>query len=191
MKRNVFLLSIALLMGYLSVAQQYSVKADQSLLKWEGKKIGGKHYGEINLKSGSFTLKNDQLVNGKFVIDMNSIVCHDLDSETWNKKLVDHLKSDDFFGVENFPVATLELKSSTAFNEDNKMLVKGLLTIKGKTNPIEFEAQRMGDVFSANIEVDRTLYDVRYGSKKFFANIGDKAINDIFTMEVKLVAQKK
>jgi len=38
----------------------------------------------------------------------------------------------------------------------------------------------------ASLKIDRTLYDIRYGSNNFFENLGDKAINNEFDLEVTL-----
>jgi len=187
--KRILNLAIALLVGTLSVtAQNYKVDASKSVLKWNGKKVTGEHHGKINLKEGSFEVKNDQLTGGKFVIDMKSITNEDLQGE-WNDKLVGHLKSDDFFGVETYPEATLIIKESSKIT-NGKAKLKGTLTIKGITNPIEFDAVQNGNNFTATITVDRSKFNVRYGSGKFFDNLGDKTIYDDFTIEVNLVASK-
>lgn len=182
--KKVINLVMALLVAFVATAQTYEVKTSESNLKWTGKKVAGSHYGKIDLKEGSFTLKNDQLEKGKFVIDMSSITCDDLSGEM-NKSLVGHLKSDDFFSVATHPEATLLLAESTKL-KNGKTTAKGLLTIKGITHPIEFEATQNGNKFSAVINVDRTLYNIRYGSGKFFSNLGDNMISDEFTLEVNL-----
>lgn len=185
MKNFKNILTAAFLIVGLSVfAQEYSVDAKSSKLKWTGKKVGGKHWGHIDIKSGSFKVEKDMITSGEFTIDMATITCDDLEGE-WNQKLVGHLKSDDFFGVDKHPTSTLKIKESTSFKK-GEATVKGELTIKGKTHPVEFTAMKNGKSYTATIVVDRTLYDVRYGSDKFFDNLGDKAINDEFTMEVKL-----
>ena len=46
-----------------------------------------------------------------------------------------------------------------------------------------------GNTYSATITVDRSKYDVKYGSKSFFEGLGDKVIHDNFTLEVKLVVE--
>ena len=38
----------------------------------------------------------------------------------------------------------------------------------------------------AEIVIDRSKYDVRYGSGSFFDDLGDKTIYDDFTLTVKL-----
>lgn len=169
-----------------SSAQTYTAIPSKSVLKWNGKKVTGEHSGKINLKEGSFSVANNKVSAGKFVIDMASITNDDLEGE-WNQKLVGHLKSDDFFGVETYPEAILVLKESTKL-VNNKATLKGDLTIKGITNPINFEATQSGNSFKATITVDRSLYNVRYGSGKFFDNLGDKTIYDDFTLEVEIVA---
>ncbi|HPR61964.1 MAG TPA: YceI family protein, partial [Prolixibacteraceae bacterium] len=113
--KKVTSLVIVLLVAFAAAAQKYEVKTSESNLKWTGKKVAGSHYGQIDLKEGSFTLKNDQIESGKFVIDMNSITCDDLTGDM-NKSLVGHLKSDDFFSVESYPEATLLLSESTKLN---------------------------------------------------------------------------
>lgn len=178
----------ALLVLVLAVsAQNYTVDTSKSNMKWTGKKVTGEHYGNIDLKEGAFEIKNGKVSNGKFVIDMTSLTVTDLEGE-WMEKLLGHLKSDDFFGVENHPEAVLEVTGSSKLKND-KATVKGNLSIKGKTHPVEFEATQDGKIFTALVTVDRTLYDIRYGSGKFFDNLGDKTIDDEFTLEVSLQAK--
>ena len=112
--------------------------------------------------------------------------CEDLTNEGANKKLVGHLKSDDFFGVEKFPVSNFKVTKATTFTKGKAMLT-GVLTIKGKSEPISFEVIKTGDVYSTQLKVDRSKYDVRYGSKSFFDNLGDNFINDIFILDIQLV----
>lgn len=103
---------------------------------------------------------------------MTSLESTDL-SGNMKGKLDGHLKSDDFFGVENHPEATLMLTSVKATGK-NAYNAKGKLTIKGKTNPVEFTIAIYGSKANATVKVDRSKYDVRYGSGSFFDNLGDK-----------------
>ncbi|MCB2208257.1 MAG: YceI family protein [Bacteroidetes bacterium] len=166
-------------------AQNLTVDTEKSTLAWHGEKVTGEHDGMIELKEGWLSWNNDKLTGGKFVIDMSSITNTDLEDAEYNTKLVNHLKSDDFFGVEKFPTAKLEIKSSEKFS-NGKAKIKAHLTIKDITHPIEFDAQKDGNWFMAEIVVDRSKYDVRYGSGSFFDNLGDKMIYDDFTMTVKI-----
>lgn len=171
----------------------YKVDPSKSTLGWTGTKVTGKHNGFIKLKEGQLLFDGETLKSGNFTIDMNSISCTDLTDPGYNEKLVGHLKSDDFFGVEKFPDAKLEIRSATPTGKGN-YTIKGDLSIKGKTNPIEFPATVTikGTELTAKskIEVDRSKYDVRYGSGSFFDDLGDKAIDDIFVLEIELKGKK-
>ena len=156
------------------------VKVDKSSVTWKGYKVTGSHQGQINLQKGTLEFKEGVLVGGEFVIDMASIVNTDMEGE-YKAKLEGHLKSDDFFGVENHPTAALvftEVKSTGK----NSYEVKGDLTIKGKTNPVTFDLSVYGNKATANVKIDRTKFDVRYGSTSFFDNLQDKAIYDEFDL---------
>jgi polyisoprenoid-binding protein YceI len=188
MKKIFNLAVILLFVAATATAQSYTVEPSKSVLKWSGKKIGKEHFGNINLKEGKFEVKNNKVASGKFIIDMTSITDEDMQGE-WADKLVGHLKSDDFFGTANYPEAILVLKESTKL-VNGKAKVKADLTIKGTTHPVEFEATQTGNEFNASVTFDRSLYNVRYGSGKFFDDLGDKAIYDDITIEVKLIATK-
>jgi polyisoprenoid-binding protein YceI len=125
------------------------------------------------------------LSGGTFVIDMTSITNTDM-SGNMADKLVGHLKSDDFFGVATYPTSTLVI-TKVEGAENGQYKVTADLSIKGKTHPVTFVTKNEGDTFMADIKVDRTLYDVRYGSGKFFEGLGDKMIYDNFELSVTLV----
>jgi polyisoprenoid-binding protein YceI len=171
----------------LNAQQKFTADAANTKLEWLGEKVTGKHEGTINLQSGWLSWKDNKIQAGEFIIDMNSIT----ESKN-NEKLTGHLKSDDFFGVEKFPTAKLVLTESTSF-EKGTATVKGNLSIKGVTNPVEFKAAYQkkddGTWFFANIVVDRTKYNIRYGSGSFFDNLGDKTIYDEFKLKVSLLVK--
>jgi len=189
-KSSIIALSLLLMAGSLSYAQDYKVLGDKSTLRWTGKKVGKDHVGTIGLKEGSFTLKNGKFTQGTFIIDMNAMVNEDVKDPEWNAKLIGHLKSDDFFGVEKFPVSTLKIRESSGFEKD-EATVTADLTIKGITHPVTFKVKRIGDVFQSTVVFDRSKYDVRYASGKFFSNLGDNAISDEIPLAVTLVAVKR
>jgi len=117
---------------------------------------------------------------------MTSITNTDLTDESYNQKLVGHLKSDDFFGVAKFPTANLKITKAAKFS-NGKALVTGDITIKGKTEPITFEIVKSGSSYTAKLEIDRSKHNIKYGSTSFFDELGDKAIDDIFTLDIKIV----
>lgn len=156
------------------------IKVESSKVIWKGYKVTGSHEGTINLKSGVLNFEDDKLVGGEFVIDMTSINTTDLEGN-WKDKLDGHLKSDDFFGVATYPEATLVFTNVEASGK-NAYKVVGDLTIKGKTNPVEFTISIYGSKATANLKIDRSKYDVRYGSSSFFDNLQDKVIYDEFDL---------
>ncbi len=178
------LLAVALSITGLN-AQSFIADAGKSTLKWHGEKVTGEHDGFIKLKEGRMEIMNDQIAKGRFVIDMTSITNTDLTDPTWNKKLVDHLKSDDFFGVAKHPEAVIEIVKSSKF-VNNEATVDANLTIKNITHPVTFKVKRNGSAYVAEIKVDRSKYDVRYGSGSFFEGLGDNLIYDEFTLNVNI-----
>src|SRR6056297_644377 len=177
-----------MLISIFAFAQEISVNTDLSELKWTGKKVTGEHWGYIQLKDASLSVKNNQIQSGVFKIDMESINNKDIESEKTNAQLIGHLKSDDFFSVDKYPVATLKIKESTPF-KNGFAEIKANLTIKGITHPISFKAEQLVNGYKAKITVDRTKYNVRYGSEKFFDNLGDNMIYDDFTLDVKIITE--
>jgi len=156
------------------------IKTETSSVTWKGYKVTGSHKGSIALKEGQLTFKDDKLVGGEFVIDMSTIENTDMEGE-YKAKLEGHLKSDDFFGVEKFPTASLVFKKVKSSGK-NSYEVTADLTIKDKTNPVTFDISIYGNKATANIKIDRTKFDVRYGSTSFFDNLQDKAIYDEFDL---------
>ncbi|MEZ4686225.1 MAG: YceI family protein [Bacteroidia bacterium] len=183
-----------LLMSFSPVLESktYKVDTQNSLLNWVGKKVTGKHTGEIKLQSGEFQFNNGKLSGGHFVVDMTSITVTDLQGE-WRDKLLGHLKSDDFFGVENFKTATFKTTSIKPGAEANSYTVTGKLTIKGITEPVTFPvtvSEEGGKMKTAGTAiVDRTKYGIRYGSGSFFDNLGDKTISDNFELIFEIVSE--
>lgn len=172
---------------------EYKVDVQKSQVGWLGKKVTGSHNGMINISDGKLITDGKALTGGTFNIDMNSITCADLTDKEYNAKLIGHLKSDDFFGTEKFPKSTLVITSVTSTGKD-QYKVAGNLTIKGITKPVEFPATiQVSDTevkAAAKIKIDRTKYDIKYGSGSFFENLGDKAIDNEFELTVDLVAKK-
>jgi len=191
MKQKLTLVLTAILfIGLQGFSQEYKVLAEKSILRWTGKKVVKSHTGVIRLKEGSFVVNKDKLVSGEFVIDMNTMVEGDGTDPNQGARLMGHLKSDDFFSVAKFPTATLTIKESTKFVKDLADVTADL-TIKGATHPVTFKVKRIGGVYQSTVTFDRSLYDVRYGSGKFFENLGDNAIDDMIKLDVTLVAVKK
>ena len=185
----IILLQFAIVAAF---AQTYMVDASRSTLNWKAEKITGFHEGTIGIKSGSFMVSKNKITSGSFVVNMTTIVDTDLTDAEYNKKLIGHLSSPDFFDVTKFPEALLTITKPVDLSKA-VVDIHGNLTIKGIVKPIAFKAVVKKDgntyVFNANsIVIDRTSYDIKYGSGSFFSDLGDKAIYDEFTLKLKLVA---
>lgn len=178
-----------------SALQAYQLDTERSVLNWTGTKVTGKHVGTVKLKSGNLQIKQGKIQEGAFEIDMTSLQDTDLQDPEYKKKLETHLRSDDFFGIEKHPVATfkvtsVKLISAAAAGQANQE-VTGDLTIKGITHPVTFPALvTLGKdkaEATGTVKIDRTKYEIRYGSGKFFEGLGDKMIHDEFMVDLKLV----
>ena len=180
--------------AFRSKPTEYVVDNKKSTLVWTAKKVTGSHTGNITLGSGSLQIEGSALKGGSFEIDMSTITDTDLKSEKDRNKLVKDLKNKDFFDVEKFPAAKLDILSA-ATKGGNNYDIKGNLTIKGITQPIQFPATFVINGASVNatakVTVDRTKYDIKYRSGSFFENLGDKVIYDDFELDVSLVANQK
>ena len=156
------------------------IKTDKSTVVWKGYKVTGSHEGTISIKSGDLLFDEDKLTGGNFVIDMASITVTDLEGD-YKGKLEGHLKSDDFFGVANHPTASLVFTNVESSGK-NSYNVTGDLSIKGITHPIDFSISIYGSKATASLKIDRSKYDVKYGSTSFFDGLKDKAIYDEFDL---------
>ena len=165
-------------------AQEKTVNVAESNIHWLGKKVTGQHEGNLSLKSGAIQMLDGVLTGGSFVVDMSSMTCTDLEGKSAGN-LIGHLKSDDFFGVETHPEAKLNITAVEAKGE-GKYAVTGDFTIKGATHPASFEMVMTNDGATAKVIIDRSKYDIRYGSNSFFDNLGNKAIDNEFELDVTL-----
>ncbi len=171
-----------------------TVDPTSSELFWEGKKVTGKHNGTVKIKAGDVYVDNDKITGGSFDIDFTTINVLDLKDAEMNAKLVSHLKSDDFFSAGSHPVGKFVISSVEPMTDDkgNNMKINGSLTIKGITNPVSFPAKvsvAEGKLnAAANFKIDRTLWDIKFRSGKFYENLGDNLISDDFQIKLNLVA---
>ncbi len=186
MKNTIKNIAIIVIVALIAVSftslkgEKKAIKIENSTVIWKGYKVTGSHQGTIVLKAGHLTFDDDKLVGGEFIIDMTTITNTDMEGE-YKGKLEGHLKSDDFFGVEQNPTAKLVFKKVKSTGK-NAYKVTGNLTIKGITNSIIFNLSVYGNKATTSLKIDRTKYDVRYGSTSFFDNLKDKAIYDEFDL---------
>lgn len=193
MKKLFFLPLLAILAMAATAVQNYNVDVNNSVIVWKGYKVTGQHTGTVKVKNGNLQLTDGKLTGGSFDIDMNSITDTDMEPE-YAAKLVGHLKSDDFFGVSKFPTAKFVITRAIPQDTKGNYKIIGNLTIKETTKEVKFAAnvaEQNGKLTATGqLKIDRSEYNVRYGSGSFFDDLGDKTIYDEFDLNVTLVANK-
>ena len=200
-KINYYLLSSILLISFSTLALNFTysslisstnlsndevipVNINKSSVKWVGEKVTGSHEGVISIKEANLIFDDNILTGGEVIIDMSTINCTDL-SGPYKSKLEEHLNSDDFFNVSDYPVSKLEITKCSKLNK-NKYNIVANLTIKDITESIEFETELFDNVATANLNIDRTKFGIKYSSGSFFKNLGDKMIYDNFSLTVNI-----
>jgi polyisoprenoid-binding protein YceI len=170
----------------------YSLNLEESSIRWDGAKaVGGAHFGSISASEGALMVQDGVIVGGTIMVDMTTISSEDLDG-AGKTSLDQHLMSDDFFGVATYPTATFAVGEGVELEgiEGATHRVSGEMTIKGIGNEMSFPAmfEMDGETLhmTAEIEVDRSVHDVRFGSGAFFEDLGDNLINDEFQLTVDL-----
>jgi YceI-like domain len=183
--------------------QEYPIVKENSELFWRGTKPAGQHTGTVDITKGFIYMKDNEITGGSFIIDLNTIVDTDLKNPEMNAKLVNHLKSADFFDVANFPFAGFEIVSLESYKTNAKSennfepthLVNGNLSIKGITKNISFPVSiSMGNnsviAISEEFAIDRTLWNVNFKSKSVFAEFKDDFIGDFINLRIETEFKK-
>ncbi len=183
-----------------TAAEGTTLQADlaQSKVEFIGTKPVGSHHGTIQLKNGELVLQGENITGGSFVIDLTTLQTDDQGNEG-DAKLTGHLKSPDFFDVENHPEATFTITSITpgVVNSEEVILkdathtITGNLTMKGITKSITFPARVNADgnqvIANANFNIDRTEWNIVYGNDQ---SLGDKFIRPEVNIQLQLAANK-
>lgn len=171
----------------------YNVDPAATKIVYVGKKVTGQHTGNVAAKSGNLTLQGEEITGGEIVVDMNSLTSTDITDAETNGKYIGHMKSPDFFDTAKYPESKLVIKNSK--KTDKGLEVSGDLTMIGQTKPVTFlvtDLKKTDSVVTgkSNLTLNRTQWGLKYGSGSFFKGLGDKAINDEFTLAIDLTAKK-
>jgi polyisoprenoid-binding protein YceI len=164
------------------------IDTKESVVAWKGSSIKGGHAGYVYISKGELMIENGQLTGGAAEVNMSTIEGDDHRSDN---NLINHLKDPDFFDVKKFPFSTIAITRVASINVEDKEIT-GNLTIKGITHPVSFPAKvEVKDrIVKANgkLVIDRTKWDVRYNSGKFYDNLADRTISDSIEFNIKIVA---
>ena len=186
-KNNVSASSLSLHVGN---EKYFIIDTKETVVAWTGSLVHGKSTGYVYISKGELMIEKGQLIGGTVEVDMNTIEDKNHGSDN---AMVNHLKSPDFFDVKQFPFSTIAITGVKSTNIENKT-VTGNLTIKGITHPVTFPAiiEVKSEMVKANgrLVIDRTNWDVRYRSGKFYDNLADKTISDSVEFNIEIVAKK-
>lgn len=185
---------VAVLFAFKPANVVYKFDTAASSVQWKGYKVTGQHEGAVGVQYGDLKFNDAGVLTSVYVkMDMNNITCTDMGADMAGK-LVGHLKADDFFGSAKYPTSVFESTKVVATDSKGNYMVVGKLTIKNKTNDVKFYANIAdkdgAKVGTGKLTIDRSLYDIKYGSGSFFEGLGDKTIYDEFDLNFNIVAKK-
>jgi polyisoprenoid-binding protein YceI len=172
--------------------KKYVIDTKRSAVVWKGSNLIGSnsHTGYVYISKGELTIENGQLFGGTAKVDMNTI--EDEHHEKDNG-LIKHLKDSDFFDVKKFPFSTIVLTKAKSINSKNNKIA-GNLTIKGITQPVIFPIKieiKDGILkIKGTLAIDRTKWNIRYKSGKFYDLLADQTISDSIEFHINIVAKK-
>jgi polyisoprenoid-binding protein YceI len=170
----------------------FKIVSANSQIDWTGRKVTGAHNGTIGIKEGNFILNNGKINGGNIVINTSTIKILDVTDPDTNAQFAGHLASDDFFSIEKFPTATLDILSVKEIS-NNIYHLEGNLTIKDITHLVGFDAKiensRNEIKLSGKLVIDRTKYDIRFRSGNFFTDLGDTLIYNDFDLDFDITAE--
>lgn len=178
---------------------EYQIDTEQSMVEWFGRNPNTKHFGTVRISKGQIQIENGNMT-GAVEIDMNSIENINLAGDELQPVLVSHLKSDDFFLVKTFPTATFTINGGNLVEDAHLSApnyeVNGALELRGVKADLSFTAtiapaDDNGLVAEAHFDIDRTHWNVIYGSTRFFENLGMHLVFDLISVQMKIVATRK
>lgn len=174
-------------------SREVAINAQNSQIMWTGRAVGKEHVGTVKIKNGTFNFAESKMVGAMFTIDMSTIADNDLEG-AMREKLVTHLKSDDFFSVEKYPEAYVKIMSIEDGADAGYIKANAELTIKGIMHPVLIYGKTSMEngraKFEGNVTIDRTLWDIKFGSEKFIEGTGVQVIDDNITFNITLVSEE-
>ncbi len=187
-------LAVVFMSSFILADMSLKIDSGASNVQWKGYKVTGSHEGKIKIKSGDLKFSDKGILTAATAeIDMNTMTCTDLD-EKQGGALLGHLKSDDFFGTSKFGTAKLVTTKVAAQDSKGNYKVTANLTIKETTKEVKFFVNVTdkdgGKAATGKLTIDRSEFNVKYGSGSFFDGLGDKTIYDEFDLTFNIVAKK-
>jgi len=177
---------------------QYTVNSDTSQIEWTGRNPNSHHLGTVDIAKGAIDIQ-DGTIAGTVEIDMNSIHNINLEGDELQPVLEAHLRSDDFFFTKMFPKAVFIVKEAKRIEPGwltaPNYHIKGRLNLRGVSADLEFDATAAliedgSLVMEAHFDMDRTRWNVIYGSTRFFEHLGMHKVFDLISIQIRIIATK-
>jgi len=160
-------------------ATDFAINTDQSEITWFGFKPTGRHQGTIGIQDGSIAVENGSIVGGTIKMDMNNIVVTDEDlPEEQKQKLTGHLKSPDFFAVEQYPTAEFVITNveeyqsgavASSEEEDDNMAV-----VVNNEEVSEYKTENPTHLITGNLTMRDTTLSITFPAN---LNISDNQVS--------------
>jgi rhodanese-related sulfurtransferase len=176
--------------------RHYQVDTNQSIIEWTGRNPTSTHFGYVKIAAGKLVVKEGR-ITGSCEIDMNSITNLNLEGDELQPVLVAHLKSDDFFLTKLFPTAKFNIIQSKPSKEpfltaQNHEII-GTLELRGTKVQQNFMATITrtpeNDLAAeAHFDIDRTKWNIIYGSTRFFEHLGMHLVFDLISIQLRIIA---
>lgn len=169
---------------------EYEVDLTDSTIRWEGAKATGVHFGNINPADSKLVVTEGVISSGFINIDMNSITVNDIEPGTQNDNLTNHLKSADFFDVENYPQSMYVINEVNSLG-GNMYKINGDLTIKDVTMPASVTAEigknNENILISTDLAFNRKDFGVSFDKSNLVEILQEVALKDEVKLNISLV----
>lgn len=178
---------------------RYKAVCDASTITWFGRNRNSTHHGTVQLLGGELAVEENALT-GRLEVDMLSIKNLNLAGDELQPVLENHLKSDDFFFVDQFPTAIFTLKQGSMvpypYLTSTNSAMEGELFLRGVKNDLIFAATVSQDEFKriyieAHFDLDRTRWDIIYGSTRFYEHLGMHQVFDDISLHMRILLDKQ
>jgi len=176
--------------------RSFQVDTTQSRIEWIGRNTNSSHFGAVRIAAGEIIVKDGSII-GNFDIDMDAITTKDLEGNELEPVLLAHLKSDDFFLTKLFPMAKFKIINSKPiekpFLTSQNYEINGILQLRGVSAKQDFMATvtRTDEgalSLEAHFDIDRTKWNIVYGSTRFFEHLGKHLVFDLIGIQVRIIA---
>ena len=174
----------------------FAIDTNRSTIEWVGRNPHSRHVGTVEISEGLITSKKGSF-SGTIEIDMNSIHNVNLEGDELQPVLEAHLKSDDFFFTSMFPKAVLKIEEAVPIEHGSQttpnFLVKGELSLRGVSASLDFDAtvshaDENTLLLEAHFDIDKTRWNVIYGSSRFFEHLGMHKVFDLISLQLNIIA---